>query len=54
MAERKALVPVLASVLDFTPDEAYAAMANAEATSGLQGVGASFFETLGSKAHAFM
>jgi len=54
MAERKALVPVLASVLDFTPDEAYAAMANAEATSGLQGVGASFLETLGSKAHAFM
>ena len=54
MAERKALVPVLASVLDFTPDEAYAAMANAEATSGLQGVGASFLETLGSKAHAFI
>jgi chromosome segregation ATPase len=54
MAERKALVPVLASVLDFTPDEAYAAMENAEATSGLQGVGASFLETLGSKAHAFM
>ena len=54
MAERKALVPVLASVLDFTPDEAYAAMANAEATSGLQGVGGSFLETLGSKAHAFI
>ena len=54
MGERKALVPVLASVLDFTPDEAYAAMANAEATSGLQGVGASFLETLGSKAHAFI
>lgn len=54
MAERKALVPVLASVLDFTPDEAYAAMENAEATSGLQGVGASFLETLGSKAHSFM
>ena len=54
MAERKALVPVLASVLDFTPDEAYAAMENAEATSGLQGVGASFLETLGSKAHSFI
>lgn len=54
MAERKALVPVLASVLDFTPDEAYAAMDAAEAASGLSGVGASFLETLGSKAHSFM
>ena len=54
MAERKALVPVLASVLDFTPDEAYAAMDAAEAASGLQGVSASFLETLGSKAHSLM
>ena len=46
VAERRALVPVLAAVLELTPDETQHAMRSIEASGGLASVGASFLDNL--------
>lgn len=48
VAEKKALVPVIAAVLCLTPQEQAAAVKNLEVSSGLEGVGMALFESFGS------
>lgn len=48
LAEKKALVPVLAAVLCLTPEEQATAVKNLEESGSIQGVGMAVFETFGS------
>ena len=54
LAERRKLVPVVATVLCLTPDEHTQAINSVEQTAGLTGVASSFWENLESKAHSLM
>lgn len=50
-ADRRKLVPVVATVLCLTPEEQAQAINSVEATAGLGGVASSFWENVGSRAH---
>ena len=50
-ADRRKLVPVVATVLCLTPEEQAQAINSVEATAGLGGVASSFWENIGSRAH---
>lgn len=54
LADRRKLVPVVATVLCLTPEEQNMAIRNVEQTAGLTGVATSFWENLESKAHNLM
>lgn len=54
LADRRKLVPVVATVLCLTPEEQNMAISNVEQTAGLTGVATSFWENLESKAHNLM
>jgi hypothetical protein len=54
LAERRKLVPVVATVLCLTPEEQTQAINSVEQTAGLSGVASSFWENLESKAHSLM
>lgn len=54
LAERRKLVPVVATVLCLTPEEQTQAIKSVEQTAGLTGVASSFWENLESKAHSLM
>jgi len=54
LADRRKLVPVVATVLCLTPEEQSMAIRNVEQTAGLTGVATSFWENLESKAHNLM
>jgi len=54
LADRRKLVPVVATVLCLTPEEQNMAIRNVEQTAGLGGVATSFWENLESKAHNLM
>ena len=51
LAERRKLVPVVATVLCLTPEEHEKAVRSVEESAGLTGVASSFWENLESKAH---
>mmetsp|Transcript_30719 Transcript_30719/g.53324 ORF Transcript_30719/g.53324 Transcript_30719/m.53324 type:complete len:593 (-) Transcript_30719:73-1851(-) len=51
LADRRKLVPVVATVLCLTPEEQAQAVNSVEQTAGLTGVASSFWENIGSKAH---
>lgn len=48
LAEKKALVPVIAAVLCLTPEEQAAALKNLDDSTGIEGVGMALFESFGS------
>ena len=54
LAERRKLVPVVATVLCLTPEEHQKAVQSVEESAGLTGVASSFWENLESKAHNLM
>jgi len=54
LADRRKLVPVVATVLCLTPEEQMQAVNSVEQTAGLSGVASSFWENLESKAHNLM
>jgi len=54
LAERRKLVPVVATVLCLTPEEQTQAINSVEQTAGLSGVASSFWENIESKAHSLM
>lgn len=54
LAERRKLVPVVATVLCLTPEEHSKAVQSVEESAGLTGVASSFWENLESKAHNLM
>lgn len=54
LAERRKLVPVVATVLCLTPEEHSKAVKSVEESAGLTGVASSFWENLESKAHNLM
>jgi hypothetical protein len=54
LAERRKLVPVVATVLCLTPEEQTQAINSVEQSTGLTGVASSFWENLESKAHSLM
>ena len=54
LADRRKLVPVVATVLCLTPEEMEQAVESVEQSAGLTGVASSFWENMGSKAHNFM
>ena len=51
LADRRKLVPVVATVLCLTPEEQAQAISSVERTAGLTGVASSFWENIESKAH---
>ena len=51
LADRRKLVPVIATVLCLTPEEQSQAVLSVEESAGLTGVASSFWENLESKAH---
>jgi myosin heavy subunit len=51
LADRRKLVPVVATVLCLTPEEQAQAIRSVERTAGLTGVASSFWENIESKAH---
>eukprot|EP00577_Skeletonema_sp_RCC1716_P004353 CAMPEP_0113426124 /NCGR_PEP_ID=MMETSP0013_2-20120614/30549_1 /TAXON_ID=2843 ORGANISM="Skeletonema costatum, Strain 1716" /NCGR_SAMPLE_ID=MMETSP0013_2 /ASSEMBLY_ACC=CAM_ASM_000158 /LENGTH=1399 /DNA_ID=CAMNT_0000314359 /DNA_START=42 /DNA_END=4241 /DNA_ORIENTATION=+ /assembly_acc=CAM_ASM_000158 len=54
LADRRKLVPVIATVLCLTPEEQAQAVNSVEDSAGLSGVAVSFWENLESKAHNLM
>lgn len=54
LADRRKLVPVIATVLCLTPEEQSQAVLSVEESAGLVGVASSFWENLESKAHNLM
>ena len=54
LADRRKLVPVVATVLCLTPEESNQAINSVEQNAGLTGVATSFWENVGSKAQGFM
>ena len=54
LADRRKLVPVVATVLCLTPEEHAQAVNSVEQNAGLGGVASSFWENVGSKAHNLM
>mmetsp|Transcript_13425 Transcript_13425/g.29021 ORF Transcript_13425/g.29021 Transcript_13425/m.29021 type:complete len:661 (+) Transcript_13425:1219-3201(+) len=54
LADRRKLVPVVATVLCLTPEEQAQAVSSVEQTAGLTGVASSFWENIGSQAHNFL
>ena len=54
LADRRKLVPVVATVLCLTPEEQAQAISAVEQSAGLTGVASSFWENIGSKAHNLM
>ncbi len=54
LAERRKLVPVVATVLCLTPEEQTQAINSVEQSTGLTGVASSFWEHLESKAHSLL
>ena len=54
LADRRKLVPVVATVLCLTPEEQIQAINSVEQNAGLTGVASSFWENVGSKAHSLM
>lgn len=53
LADRRKLVPVVATVLCLTPEEQAQAINSVEQSAGLTGVASSFWENVSSKAHNF-
>ena len=47
--EKKAIVPVIAAVLELTADETTMVMENVEKSAGIDGVGTSLFENIQNK-----
>ena len=54
LADRRKLVPVVATVLCLTPEEQSQAINSVEQNAGLTGVASSFWENIESKAHNLM
>ena len=54
LADRRKLVPVVATVLCLTPEEQRQAISSVEQTAGLTGVASSLWENIESKAHNLM
>jgi len=54
LADRRKLVPVVATVLCLTPEEQAQAINSVESNAGLTGVATSFWENIESKAHNFL